>query len=612
MRQAVLTVAAGLAALLVGSAGWGHPRLSGEPACVDPGLHKTANPNQGHVKYCAIVRDGNKWDFYGTEPGLSQQIIRGREKLTAGSAASDNRSYLCRDHWQDPEKGANLSFFSATSKPRNLPDGEPDPNVRLHANSHCGVGAYPASRHFTVPSSCNSWDKDSETGKDKWCNEWKSGSSYLRVTDSSGNTTDPPDPPADPPPDPPDDPPETPVVRTPPPMPTVSVASGSAVPEGEDATFTVRASPSSTSMLTVKLSVSQNGDFVASGSLGSKTVRLLGALATYSVSTVNDPADEPDGTVTVTVQGGTGYTVGSTSSATVRISDDDDSSGGGGGGPDPETETPDGEFVAPFWFGPGGFAVRAADGRSVTVTCGRSTVEYAAARGGLVTRFVGFRCRSGGFRIEGAEPGGWYWQNNERNAAVAPLLPLAALTDDLDDPVVIPGGVETSASETGTRLYHETSRLVGIVPHLADNVCSEYVAPCWRGHGGLVARARPGRSTVRIQIECGRTRSWEHPSAADDGIVTTLIEQSSCFDADRNPKLGQLTVTGAEPGGWYWISGDRNAAVSPLVCADLLGGSRATNPGGVVVRRDSQCSHFEHEANRLIGVVPHLAVGEEP
>lgn len=614
MRQAVLTVAAGLAALLVGSAGWGHPRLSGEPACVDPGLHKTANPNQGHVKYCAIVRDGNKWDFYGTTPGMSQQIIRGREKLTAGSAASDNRSYLCKNHWQAPEKGADLAFFSAISYPKNLPDGEPAPNIRLHANSHCAVGAYPASRHFTVPSSCNSWGKDSETGKDKWCNEWKSGSSYLRVTDSSGNTTDPPDPPADPPPDPPDNPPETPETpETPPPKPTVSILGGSAATEGGDATFTVSASPAPAGLLAVNLSVAQDGKFVSSGRLGSRLVTFLGAKRTYRVPTVDDSTDEPDGSVTVTVEDGTGYTVGSDSSATVTVRDNDSAGPGPGSSPsNPDNDEPTHEFVAPYWFAAGGFTVRAADRRFVNVTCGRSTREYAAEANGVVTRYVPFRRCSGGLSIKGAEPGGWYWQNNERNSAVAPLVRPTTLAHDLDDPVVIPGGVEISASDTGTRIFHETSRLVGIIPHLADNQCAEYIAPCWRGHGGLVVRPVEGRESATVKVQCGRTYSAQKVESGEDGIAAALIQKPYCHDRDGEPKLGQLTVRGAEPGGWYWIDGDRNAAASPLVCADLLDGPGAVNPGGVTVERAPQCTHFDHQANRLIGVVPHLGVDEVP
>ena len=97
------------------------------------------------------------------------------------------------------------------------------------------------------------------------------------------------------------------------------------------------------------------------------------------------------------------------------------------------------------------------------------------------------------------------------------------------------------------------------------------------------------------------------PSAGEDGVVAELVEKSYCTDDEGNPKEGRLTVTGAAPGGWYWIRGEANAAVSPLMCADLLGGPEAVDPGGVVSRSTEDGTYFRHEINRLIGVVPHLA-----
>ncbi|MDE0472430.1 MAG: T9SS type A sorting domain-containing protein, partial [Ekhidna sp.] len=46
--------------------------------------------------------------------------------------------------------------------------------------------------------------------------------------------------------------------------------------------------------------------------------------ATYTVATVNDDTDEPNGSVTVTVADGTGYTVGTPSEASVTVNDNDD------------------------------------------------------------------------------------------------------------------------------------------------------------------------------------------------------------------------------------------------------------------------------------------------
>ena len=115
-------------------------------------------------------------------------------------------------------------------------------------------------------------------------------------------------------------------------QPVVTIAAGtSPVTEGTAASFTVSASPMPASDLTVNLSVAEaaGSDFVASGNEGMKTVMIpASGSVTYTVATMNDDTDEPNGNVTVTVENGTGYTVGSTASATVMVNDDDDEDGG--------------------------------------------------------------------------------------------------------------------------------------------------------------------------------------------------------------------------------------------------------------------------------------------
>ncbi len=114
-------------------------------------------------------------------------------------------------------------------------------------------------------------------------------------------------------------PPPPPVIE-----PEVSVAAGGGVSEGGDATFTVAASPAPSSPLSVDVTVAQSGDFGAATGSRQVTVPTSGS-ATYTVATTNDSVDEADGSVTVTVDGGSGYTVSSTAgSATVAVADDDD------------------------------------------------------------------------------------------------------------------------------------------------------------------------------------------------------------------------------------------------------------------------------------------------
>ena len=273
--------------------------------------------------------------------------------------------------------------------------------------------------------------------------------------------------------------------------------------------------------------------------------------------------------------------------------------------PDPAPPASTCTLVAPYWSGPtGGFTVSPAPGRSsVSLTCGGRTTEY-MAENGLVTRLVRSTCRRTGLQLEGAAPGGWYWQHGDRNAAAAPLV----CSETLGGPgAVVSGGVTADVRDDGTLFRHDTARLIGIVPHLKGNECSEYVTPYWQGDGGVVVRPAEGRETVRVRVQCGRTWSTMTPSAGEDGVVAELVSKSYCTDDEGKPKQGRLTVTGAAPGGWYWISGERNAAVAPLMCADLLGGPVAVDPGAMTSRATEDGTYFKQDTSRLIGVVPHLS-----
>ena len=107
--------------------------------------------------------------------------------------------------------------------------------------------------------------------------------------------------------------------------PAITVTAGAGVTEGASASFTVTASPVPAAPLDVTLTVGQSGDFAASGETGSRTVTVAvsGSLS-IDIATVNDAVNEPDGSVSVTVDTGAGYTVGSPATQTVSVADDDD------------------------------------------------------------------------------------------------------------------------------------------------------------------------------------------------------------------------------------------------------------------------------------------------
>ncbi len=99
--------------------------------------------------------------------------------------------------------------------------------------------------------------------------------------------------------------------------PVITIAGGNAVTEGTAASFTLTASPVPTTNLNVNLEVEDSADFVASMHEGTKMVTIgTSGTATYRVPTDNDNTDESNGSVKVTLKTGTGYTVGSTDSAT--------------------------------------------------------------------------------------------------------------------------------------------------------------------------------------------------------------------------------------------------------------------------------------------------------
>ena len=106
-------------------------------------------------------------------------------------------------------------------------------------------------------------------------------------------------------------------------LPVVTVAADAAsVTEGGNAVFTLTASPLPASPLAVSVTVAASGDYGIAGESRTVMIPTAGSF-TLTLATANDATDEPDGSVTVTVTDGAGYTVGSSASGSVSIEDDD-------------------------------------------------------------------------------------------------------------------------------------------------------------------------------------------------------------------------------------------------------------------------------------------------
>ena len=114
---------------------------------------------------------------------------------------------------------------------------------------------------------------------------------------------------------------------TPSATPELSLSAGSAVDEGGNAGFTITADPAPQFDLTIAWTVAQSGDYLDAPGAGHRTVTLAAGAAsvTLSVGTVDDAADEADGSVSVTLDAGTGYTLAAgQGSAVVTVRDDDE------------------------------------------------------------------------------------------------------------------------------------------------------------------------------------------------------------------------------------------------------------------------------------------------
>ena len=107
--------------------------------------------------------------------------------------------------------------------------------------------------------------------------------------------------------------------------PEVTISAGTTpVTEGTSATFTITASSAPTSPLIVNVDVSEDGAVISGTPSSTVIINANNTTATLTVNTVNDEADESNSVITAEVESGIGYTVGSSSSASVTVNDNDD------------------------------------------------------------------------------------------------------------------------------------------------------------------------------------------------------------------------------------------------------------------------------------------------
>ena len=112
------------------------------------------------------------------------------------------------------------------------------------------------------------------------------------------------------------------------PIITIAGTTGSVV-EGAFANFTLTRSGDTSEDLWVVLNTTQDGNFVLAGHITEFFSYQVGTFTTKALplQTTDNALDEPDGSVTVKLLPGTGYTLGDATSATITVTDDDDPPG---------------------------------------------------------------------------------------------------------------------------------------------------------------------------------------------------------------------------------------------------------------------------------------------
>ena len=95
------------------------------------------------------------------------------------------------------------------------------------------------------------------------------------------------------------------------------------ITEGASAAFTLTRQGNTSPALTVNMAVSQQGDYISGTAPATVSFGAGEATASLSVATVDDRVDEDNGSITATLQSGTGYTAGTQGSAAVMVEDND-------------------------------------------------------------------------------------------------------------------------------------------------------------------------------------------------------------------------------------------------------------------------------------------------
>ncbi len=142
--------------------------------------------------------------------------------------------------------------------------------------------------------------------------------------------------------------------------------------------------------------------------------------------------------------------------------------------------------------------------------------------------------------------------------------------------------------------------------------------PYFKGEGGFVGMATMGAegyNKVQFVIECGSAITTVNDAmVGEDGVVVQGFFENNGLACMAG---GIIRIHGLERGGWYWINGNRNAAVSHLLRDDTAGNavkSAPVVPEGVTVDVNAMNMNASllMGPNGIQGILPHIAAVPDP
>ncbi len=148
-----------------------------------------------------------------------------------------------------------------------------------------------------------------------------------------------------------------------------------------------------------------------------------------------------------------------------------------------------------------------------------------------------------------------------------------------------------------------------------DDPC--VVAPLFMGSGGFVVERMNedddstediDEGLITFVLACDGGRFLTASATPDeDGIVRQELSDHTGYVCGEN-EFGEIHISNAQNGGWYWINDDVNSAVSLLIDRDALEIAETIplDAGGVTITEGDKARYIKHEATGRVAILPHV------